>query len=73
MEILLLVILLGFFGSLLVSLIYKCFVFFSLIGFLLWWVDMIKTHGKKVYTHVMTNGQYEGYEILNDELYFEML
>ena len=38
-----------------------------------WWVDMIKTHGKKVYTHVMTNGQYEGYEILNDELYFEML
>ncbi len=34
---------------------------------------MIKTHGKKVYTHVMTNGQYEGYEILNDELYFEML
>ena len=38
-----------------------------------WWVNMINTHGKKVYTHVMTNGQYEGYEILNDDLYFKML
>ena len=32
-----------------------------------WWVDMVKEHGKKVYTHVMTNGQDSGYEILNDE------
>jgi hypothetical protein len=38
-----------------------------------WWVDMVKEHGKKVYTHVMTNGQDSGYEILNDESYFEML
>ena len=34
---------------------------------------MVNEHGKKLYTHVMTNGQDSGYEILNDELYFDML
>tara|TARA_Y100000782_G_C9986464_1_gene182499 strand:- start:179 stop:532 length:354 start_codon:yes stop_codon:yes gene_type:complete len=38
-----------------------------------WWVNMVNEHGKKLYTHVMTNGQDSGYEILNDELYLEML
>ena len=38
-----------------------------------WWINMVNEHEKKVYTHVMTNGQDSGYEILNDELYFDML
>ena len=38
-----------------------------------WWINMVNEHEKKVYTHVMTNGQDSGYEILNDELYLEML
>tara|TARA_B100000287_G_scaffold156905_2_gene147991 strand:+ start:1060 stop:1614 length:555 start_codon:yes stop_codon:yes gene_type:complete len=38
-----------------------------------WWVDMVKEHGTKVYTHIITNGQDNGYEILNDESYFNML
>ena len=38
-----------------------------------WWTDMVKEHGKKIYTHIMTNGQDSGYKILNDELYLDML
>ena len=38
-----------------------------------WWADMIKEHGTKVYTHIVTNGQDEGYQILNEESYLEML
>ena len=38
-----------------------------------WWVEMVNSNKKKVYTHICTNGKYSGYEILNDELYFEML
>ena len=34
---------------------------------------MIKEHGTKVYTHIVTNGQDEGYQILNEESYLEML
>ena len=38
-----------------------------------WWVEQVNKIEKKVYTHILTTGKYEGYKILNDDLYFKML
>ena len=39
-----------------------------------WWTNMVEKHApKRVYTHIKTYGECNNYNILNDDLYFEML